>query len=112
MVLATLKPKLKTISTVKFKILSTNPDSWRNGKESSTSRGYGYKWQKAREGHLRNSPLCVMCQRDGRVTAATVVDHAVPHRGNMEVFWDRENWQSLCKFHHDTEAQARDKAKG
>jgi 5-methylcytosine-specific restriction protein A len=35
------------------------------------------------------------------MTPATVVDHIVPHRGNQKLFWDRKNWQSLCKTHHD-----------
>lgn len=32
---------------------------------------------------------------------ATVVDHIIPHRGNMELFWRRENWQPLCEKHHN-----------
>ena len=46
-------------------------------------------------------PLCAECQRHGRVTAATVVDHIIPHRGNMELFWDRDNWDSLCAPCHN-----------
>ncbi|HSH84369.1 MAG TPA: HNH endonuclease signature motif containing protein [Guyparkeria sp.] len=42
-----------------------------------------------------------MCQQIGRVTAATVVDHIVPHQGNKELFWDRSNWQPLCAPCHD-----------
>jgi 5-methylcytosine-specific restriction endonuclease McrA len=68
---------------------------------SAASRGYGHKWRKAREGFLRKHPLCVMCQRRGRVTPAVVVDHVIPHRGDMTLFWDRDNWQPLCKPHHD-----------
>lgn len=47
-----------------------------------------------------------MCERDGRVTAANVVDHIIPHRGDQALFWDTDNWQPLCKPHHD-----RDKAR-
>jgi 5-methylcytosine-specific restriction protein A len=32
---------------------------------------------------------------------AIVVDHIIPHRGNKELFWNRENWQPLCRPHHD-----------
>jgi 5-methylcytosine-specific restriction enzyme A len=63
---------------------------------------YGSRWQRARLGYLAEHPLCVMCQEQGRVTAATVVDHIIPHRGDMELFWDSDNWQSLCKPHHDS----------
>ena len=58
---------------------------------SSAERGYGYKWQQARAGYLRKHPLCVECQSRGRTVAATVVDHKVPHRGDMTVFWDKAN---------------------
>ena len=33
---------------------------------------------------------------------ATIVDHKIPHRGNYELFWDSDNWQSLCKRCHDS----------
>lgn len=42
-----------------------------------------------------------MCMHDGRVTAARIVDHVTPHKGNIDLFYDYENTQSLCKAHHD-----------
>ena len=39
--------------------------------------------------------------RKGRVVAATVVDHVVPHRGDPELFWDETNWPPACKPCHD-----------
>lgn len=67
---------------------------------SSTARGYGYRWQKAREVHLAAHPLCVHCEEEGKTTAATDVDHIKPHKGDMDLFWDERNWQSLCSTHH------------
>ena len=67
---------------------------------SSTDQGYGVRWRKARKAWLAEHPLCVECKEGGRVEAATVVDHIVPHRGDYEVFWDEDNWQSLCGLHH------------
>lgn len=64
-------------------------------------RGYDRKWREARAAYLRRHPLCVQCQKEGRLTAATVVDHIIPHRGDQYLFWDQENWQSLCKDCHD-----------
>lgn len=61
-------------------------------------RGYDRRWQDARELYLRQHPLCVMCLAEGRTTAARVVDHVVPHRGNQRLFWDETNWQSLCDY--------------
>ncbi len=85
-------------------------DSWRAGKSSSTARGYGYKWQQYREQYLAQHPLCVMCTARGLVTAATVVDHKVPHRGDERLFWDPNNHQSLCKPDHDSVKQREDAA--
>jgi len=67
--------------------------SWRTSDQTSSQRGYGYKWQKAREQFLREHPLCLMCQAQGRVEAATVVDHITPHRGDQSLFWRRSNWR-------------------
>ena len=64
---------------------------------------------------MRAHPLCAMHFERGRIVAATVVDHKVPHRlkeamdgGDATViaeakalFWDSGNWQSLCKPCHD-----------
>ena len=42
-----------------------------------------------------------MCTRMGKATAATVVDHVVPHRNDKNIFY-LGKLQSLCKFHHDS----------
>ncbi|MGI9564500.1 HNH endonuclease [Pseudomonas fulva] len=87
------------------RVKMVTPGSWRSGMTSS-QRGYNYKWQKARERYLLDNPLCVYCGRSGRVTAASVVDHVIAHRGDMTLFWDQSNWQSLCKPCHDSVKQA------
>lgn len=77
--------------------------SWRAGKEGSTARGYGYRWQQYRIHYLAAHPLCVMCEGKGLIAAATVVDHIAPHQGDMKIFWDEGNHQSLCKPCHDSD---------
>ena len=42
---------------------------------------------------------------------ASVVDHIKPHKGNRGLFWDRNNWQPLCKMHHDS-TKAREESSG
>lgn len=79
-------------------------------RRKTAERGYGGRWQRARLAHLMRHPLCVMCQAEGRVEAATVVDHIKPHRGDQALFWDRDNWQSLCKRHHDSDKQMLEKS--
>lgn len=63
------------------------------------------------------------CQHDGILTAATVVDHVIPHRlkqaidsgdparieAARKLFWDSDgNWCSLCKRHHDIKTATED----
>lgn len=100
--LKTISPRLKEGTDSRIKTVT--PGSWRSGKTSS-QRGYGYKWQVARAAHLQRHPLCVYCQNLGRVTAATVVDHSEPHRGNPEIFWDQTRWVSLCTHCHSSVKQ-------
>ncbi|EPM81459.1 HNH endonuclease [Pseudomonas syringae] len=70
-----------------------------------------YKWQQARLVHLNAHPICVYCERLGRVTEATVVDHSTPHRGDMKLFWDRSLWVSLCASCHSSVKQAEEAAR-
>jgi len=63
---------------------------------------YDTKWWKDnRKAHLAEYPLCAECQKAGRVTAARVVHHLKPHKGDERVFRDRSQWESLCKSCHD-----------
>jgi 5-methylcytosine-specific restriction protein A len=68
---------------------------------SAARRGYGRPWRRARAAFLAQHPLCVACRAQGRVVAASVVDHVVPHRGDQRLFWDTGNWAPSCKPCHD-----------
>jgi 5-methylcytosine-specific restriction endonuclease McrA len=96
--LTTLKPRLQELQP---RLTPQTGTGWRAGK-TTNDRGYTYAWQQARERFLRANPLCAYCRRDGRIDAATLVDHIVPHRGDPAKFWDETNWQSLCKACHDS----------
>lgn len=90
---------------------------------SAAARGYGAAWQRARAGYLASHPMCVMCQQLGRLQLATVVDHIHPHKLGQAIesgdsdaiaaarrrFWDRDNWQALCKGCHDAGKQTQDR---
>jgi 5-methylcytosine-specific restriction protein A len=91
---------------------------------SASERGYTSKWQKAREGYLRNHPLCECedCKSNSRVMASQVVDHIIPHRlkeakdsGDavriaraIELFWDRNNWQAMSITCHNRKTAQED----
>jgi len=63
------------------------------------------RWKKLRRRHLSKDPLCLYCKKEGLITAANVVDHVTPHRGDPALFWSEDNLQSLCKRHHDSDKQ-------
>lgn len=67
---------------------------------SSSSRGYNSAWTRASKIFLAQHPLCAECQRQGKVTPATEVDHIVPHKGDQALFWRTSNWQALCHSCH------------
>lgn len=73
-------------------------------------RLYGRKWAAARREHLADNPFCVYCETDGRMTWATIVDHITPHRGDPILFWNADNWQSLCETHHNAAKQSEEKS--
>lgn len=66
-------------------------------------------WRNARASQLADVPLCERCTKLGRVTAATVVNHRRAHKGNLALFYDPENHESLCKPCHDSERQSQER---
>ncbi|MBY3543659.1 HNH endonuclease [Rhizobium laguerreae] len=69
------------------------------------------RWQRLREHQLSTQPLCEFCMVTEDVTAADVVDHREAHKGQLDLFYDPSNLQSLCKYHHDSAKQMIDNGK-
>lgn len=67
-------------------------------------------WKRMRLVQLRKQPLCAMCEQSGKVKAADVVDHVVPHKGDEALFFDSSNLASMCKFCHDSVKQKQEKS--
>lgn len=68
------------------------------------------RWRRLRANFLRRNPLCVFCEREGRIELATVVDHIEPHRGDRVKFWNGP-FQPLCKTCHDSTKKAMEAGK-
>lgn len=69
-----------------------------------TERGYGHAHRKRRAVWLAQHPWCVECERRGRLTPATVLDHIKPKsKGGAD---DESNYQSLCEPCHNRKRQA------
>jgi len=63
---------------------------------SAPKRGYGHKWREARKLFLKRHPVCAICGKPSEV-----VDHIIPHKGDLKLFWRRSNWQPLCASCHN-----------
>lgn len=81
-------------------------------KTSRHARGYGSQWVRTRDAILtRDGYLCQPCQRNGRPTPATQVDHIVPKaKGGTD---DPDNLEAICRSCHDAKtAQEAAEAQG
>lgn len=80
-------------------------------KHAKTTRQVSAQWHKLynlavwknilRPKQLTRCPWCAVCAQQGKRVKATVVDHIIPHKGNMALFANENNLQSLCKQCHD-----------
>jgi 5-methylcytosine-specific restriction enzyme A len=77
---------------------------------NASSRGYtSVRWRRLRRLKLATDPLCEECGKAGRVTAATEVDHLVPHDGPADpLFWEWSNLSSKCKPCHSRKTATQD----
>ncbi len=78
--------------------------------DQATKRLVG-KWTKTRRWRalvldvLEDQPFCLFCEQVGIVEPAQAIDHIKPHRGDEDLFWDRDNLQPLCFRCHNAKAQ-------
>lgn len=82
-------------------------------RKPSAARGlYKYaRWLKLRASQLELEPNCRFCLQLGVETRATVCDHIVPHRGDLDAFWSGP-FQSLCAVHHSKDKQRIERGEG
>ena len=72
-----------------------------DGRLPPHKRGYTKRWRRAALRYLRHHPTCALIGTSIKCTGlATEVDHIQPHGGDLRLFWDRRNWQGLCKSCH------------
>lgn len=82
-------------NTLRWQRVQTTPEV------AAARRLYNSRWwRRESKRFLERNPLCVHCDELDVVTAATEVDHKIPHRGNLKLFRDRKNWQPLCSPCH------------
>ena len=65
-------------------------------------------WEKLSKVFLATHPFCVSCYKKGILTKSTETDHIIPHKGNIELFYDVRNLQALCKSCHSKKTNSED----
>jgi hypothetical protein len=113
--LTSLKPKLGSLSAFVATPTRRQAETVRLQKrdESTEWRGlYGTaRWQALRQKVIIRDRY--ICQRTGTLLTgkhpapdSPVVHHKTPHRGNLILFWDEGNLETVSKEWHDSIAQA------
>jgi len=59
------------------------------------------RWRRKAKRQLQEHPLCAMHLQRGQVMPASVADHIIPHRGDVQQFWSGA-LQSLCDACHNS----------
>ena len=80
-------------------------DTWR--KWYNSSRWRSLRWDVLVAAHF----TCARCQQAGD-SPDMVADHVRPHRGDRDLFFDRENLQCLCAHCHNSDKQREERAGG
>lgn len=99
-------PGCAQTTTERFCALHKRTDDMRRG--TAAQRGYDARWRRLRRQFLQANPLCVECSNEGQITAASVVDHIRPHKGDVSLLYSWSNLQSLCPSHHNRKTATQD----
>lgn len=79
-------------------------------RERSDDLYHTTRWTRLSRRFRATHPLCAECQRQGRIVAATCVDHITPYPICRDYFFDESNLQALCDECNHLKGQ-RDKEK-
>jgi len=82
----------------------------RDKRPSASTRLYGREWRRQSAAYLAENPIAVdiFKEHKGVGQPAEVVDHIVPHRGDLFLFWNVDNWQGLTKSDHSRKTALED----
>lgn len=69
-------------------------------------------WRRLREALTQQNPWCAECLKKNINNPWDELDHIVPHRGNLDLFWDRDNLQGLCRTCHANKTWREERADG
>ena len=68
--------------------------------EAETKSKFAYmywstRWKQESEKYLEEHPFCEICGKP-----SYLVHHKIEHKGDKDLFWDKNNWQALCNSCH------------
>jgi len=70
-------------------------------KDRASKKGFKDKaWKAAVSNQLEQTPLCEDCNRRGYVSVACTVAHKTDPKLDRVLFWDKNNWLSVCSPCH------------
>jgi 5-methylcytosine-specific restriction endonuclease McrA len=58
------------------------------------------RWRAISKRHLDLNPLCAPCLLSQKETGANTVHHKIPHKGDVSLFFDPSNLESVCPSCH------------
>ena len=80
----------------------------KKGSKAEHRHLYDAWWRRESKLFLLQNPSCADPYRKhlGAQVTATDTDHKIPHKGDVKLFRDKRNWQSLCKSCHSRKTAA------
>ena len=69
---------------------------------------YSTRWNAESKLYRECNPYCVLCGLTGHYRPVQCVDHILPHKGSKTLFWNPDNWQSLCNPCHRVKTRIED----
>lgn len=67
------------------------------------------RWKRLRVQQLTRQPYCQCAHHAGQKVPAEVVDHKKPHKGDLRLFFNVANLQSMTKECHDRFKQSQER---
>ncbi|WP_430250646.1 HNH endonuclease [Neorhizobium sp. DAR64860/K0K1] len=114
--LAPMPPRLGTAKPVDRKEAEAQRSRQRDQEDPSRKLYNTRKWRALRdEVYRRDEYTCrktgVICVGKHPAPNSPVADHIKAHHGDPDLFWDKDNIQTVSKAYHDSQKQREERAR-
>lgn len=114
--LSTLPPRLGAVKAATRKEAEAQRSRQRDRDDPSRKLYNTRRWRALRDEVYERDHWT--CQKTGQICVgkhpapnSPVADHIVPHHGNPDLFWDKNNIQTVSKAYHDSQKQREERAR-